>query len=74
MCDNIVFYCKKCNGLMFAASRKPHVLKSCKKEIYELLQADYKMADLTTEEVKNSKWCSCNQSKKSNQEELSLGK
>lgn len=73
MDSNIVFYCKKCNGLIFIASKKPHVLKGCQKDINELLMAGYKVGDMTTEEVRQSNMCSCNQSKNANQEELSLG-
>lgn len=55
----IVFYCKVCGGLMFAAVNGEHI-KDSADDISRCIKEEHRMAEISVEAVRTSKWCSCN--------------
>lgn len=59
---SIVFYCKDCNAMFFAAANEPNVLRDCGRDIARYIKAGHGMAEVTHEDVRKSfSHCRCNE-------------
>ena len=55
----IVFYCKKCNGIIMAVVNDPEHTKYSAREISNAIKQGYQMDIISNEKVRSSNWCSC---------------
>lgn len=55
---SIVFYCKDCGNLFFAAVNSPNILADCSNDIRLYLRQGHKMAEVPHETVRQS-FASC---------------
>ena len=55
----VVFYCKDCEGLFFAAINEVKVLKESAEEIVEYIAEGHRLEVITKESVSSATWCKC---------------
>lgn len=55
----IVFYCKKCNGIIMAVVNNSEHTKYSAREISNAIKQGYQMDIISNEKVRSSNWCSC---------------
>lgn len=64
MANCIVFYCKDCGKLFFAAVNMPHVMREAAKDIAEYLAKGHRMSEVDTSTVRvTMERCTCDDSK-----------
>lgn len=55
----VVFYCKDCDGLFFAAINEVKVLKDSAEDIVEYIHEGHRLEVIDKELVSNAIWCKC---------------
>jgi len=58
---SIVFYCKKCGGIIMAMVNNPGHLKDSTREIASAIKQGYPLDIISNEEVRSAAWCACNE-------------
>ncbi len=55
----VVFYCKDCGGLFFAAVNEIKVLKESAEEIVEYIHEGHRLEVIEKQSVRSATWCKC---------------
>ena len=55
----VVFYCKDCGGLFFAAVNEIKVLKESAEDIVEYIHEGHRLEVIAKESVSRATWCKC---------------
>lgn len=64
MTKAIVFYCKNCDEMFFAAVNRPEVIEDSRKDINKYLKQGHRMSEVDTEEIRVTLGrCICNEEK-----------
>lgn len=70
---SIVFFCKDCGAMIFAAVNLPEVIAGCADEIGEMSAAGHRMAEVSHERVRAEfSMCQCRAEKEPDQLALNL--
>lgn len=58
----LVFYCRNCGGLIFAAKNKPQHLLYCIEDIHRNLLECHRLDVINTDEIDaDTVWCKCDE-------------